>query len=353
MWRRDGFRLQERDRLARGLVQVGGNGAQRRRARVREKVREQPREPARLDARGLGELRGRRRDCAGAPGRGRMHELLLEKLEVEAHRVQGIPDLVREARRHLAELGAPLGLEARLLDAPRAAIEEDHRRGRRENPEERHDGRRGRLEVQLAAELLDTLCQHAPRDAEAQHGEVADGHLHVVGIRLGRLEAVAARGRAGLRRLHVENPRPLGARLALAVGHGERAAIRVEDFLLRAVEDLDLREDLALREPRRDEPVDLRLLELQDEGVARRALGDAAREPLRVEPRVENRVVDDVLRKRLEEEVPEEHHGPRRQEAENREDEGQGAPEGPGVEIGHARQSSGPAARPGRPALQR
>ena len=197
-----------------------------------------------------------------------MHELLLEELEVEAHRVQGIADLVREARRHLAELGAPLGLEPRLLHASRAAIEEDHRRGRGENPQERHDRRRGRPEVQLAAKLLDALGQDATRDAEAQHGEVADGHLEVVGIRLGRLETVAARGRAGLRRLHVENLRPLGARLALAVGHGERAVIRVEDLLLRAVEDLHLREDLALREPRRDEPVDLRLLQLQDERVA-------------------------------------------------------------------------------------
>src|ERR1019366_3377330 len=131
-------------------------------------------------------------------------------------------------------------------------------------------------------QLLDALDQNAPRDAETQHGEVADGHLHVVRISLGRLQGVAARGGPRLVRFHVEDLRPFGARLRLAIGHRERAAIRVEDLFLRTVEDLDLREDLAFRKPRRDEPVDLRLLELQDERVPRRALGDAACEPLGV-----------------------------------------------------------------------
>ena len=77
------LRRQERDGVARGLVEVRGHGAQGRRARVGEEVPEETREARRLLPRGLRELGGRR------PARRRgVAQLLLEELEVEAHRVR-------------------------------------------------------------------------------------------------------------------------------------------------------------------------------------------------------------------------------------------------------------------------
>ena len=194
-----GLGLEERHRLRGRLVQVGRDDDERRRARVREEVGQEPGEASRLQPGRLRQLR-RGRGAGGLP-----LELLLEQLQVQAHGVQRVPDLVGEARRDLPQLGAPLGFDLRRLDASRPRVEDPDGRRRRADAEQRDDRGGEGPEVELVPELLDALGQLLRETPKLQDREVADGHLDVVRVRSGlstssaTTDRPARRGRASAR----------------------------------------------------------------------------------------------------------------------------------------------------------